>query len=158
MPRRCWLMKSDAEAFSFDDLLACPGRTDHWDGVRNYLARNHMMAMKKGDRVLFYHSGEAPPCVAGVAEVVREAYPDHTQFDKKSRYYDPKSDPQSPRWHMVDVRAVGKFKAPVTLPELKANPRLKKMLVVQRGQRLSVQPVAEEEFEEVLRMAKRKEK
>ncbi|MBI1724670.1 MAG: EVE domain-containing protein [Candidatus Tectomicrobia bacterium] len=153
MPRH-WLMKSEPSVFSFDDLLARPGKTDGWEGVRNYQARNHMRAMKKGDRVLFYHSTTEPPHVAGLAEVVREAYPDHTALDPKSRYYDPRSAPSAPRWHMVDVRAVSRLPRPVSLPELKANPRLKKMLIVQKGQRLSVQPVTKEEFGEVVRMAK----
>ena len=156
MARRHWLMKSEISAFSFDDLLAAPKGTDCWDGVRNYPARNHMRAMKKGDRVLFHHSGAAPAHVAGVAEVAREAYPDHTQFDPGSRYHDPKATPEEPRWFMVDVRAVEKFAAPVPLPDLKSNPRLKKMTVVQRGQRLSIQPVTKAEFDEVLRMAKKR--
>lgn len=155
MPRH-WLMKSEPSVFSFDDLLARPGRTDSWEGVRNYQARNHMRAMKKGDRVLFYHSTAEPPHVAGLAEVVREAYPDHTAFDPKSKYFDPKSGRARPRWHMVDVRAVSKLPRPVALSELKANPKLKKMLVVQKGQRLSVQPVTKEEFEEVARMGRGK--
>lgn len=153
MPRH-WLMKSEPSVFSFDDLLARPKKTDGWEGVRNYQARNYMRAMKEGDRVLFYHSTAEPPHVAGLAEVVREAYPDHSAFDPKSKYFDPKSDRARPRWHMVDVRALAKFPRSVSLPELKANPKLKKMLVVQKGQRLSVQPVTKEEFGEVVRMAK----
>ena len=154
MVRRYWLMKSEPSAFSLDDLWALPGRKDHWDGVRNYMARNNMMEMKKGDPILFYHSGAKPPHVAGVAEVAREAYPDHTAFDPKSKYHDPKSRPEEPRWFMVDVRAVRKLEGPVDLPDLQANPKLKDMRVVQRGQRLSVQPVTQAEFEEVLRMAR----
>ena len=155
MPRH-WLMKTEPEVFSFDDLLAKPGKTDHWEGVRNYLARNHMMAMKKGDRVLFYHSNADPPHVAGLAEVAREAYPDPTAFDKKSRYHDPKSSPAKPRWFMVDVRAVSKLPRPVTHPEMKANPRLRDMAVVRPFQRLSVQPVTKEEYDEVVRMGSKK--
>jgi predicted RNA-binding protein with PUA-like domain len=158
MARRYWLMKSEPEAYSFDDLLAAKNQTDHWDGIRNYQARNIMMEMKKGDNVLFYHSSTAPPHVAGVAEVAREAYPDHTAWDKKSRYHDPKSTPENPRWYMVDVHAVRKLDAPVTLEELKANPKLKAMRVVQKGQRLSVQPALKSEFDEVLRMAREKAK
>lgn len=151
-------MKSEPDAFSIDDLLASPGQTDHWDGVRNYQARNNMMTMKKGDRVLFYHSNTNPPHVAGIAEVVREAYPDHTAHDQKSKYYDPKSKPENSRWQMVDVRAIEKFPVPVTLSDIKANKKLKEMLVVRRGQRLSVQPVTSSEFREVIRMAKSKTK
>lgn len=153
MARRYWLMKSEPSAFSFNDLLKAPRKTDHWDGVRNYLARNTMREMNKGDRVLFYHSSTTPPHVAGIAEIAREAYPDHTAFDAKSKYHDPKSSPDNPRWFMVDVRAIEKLPAPVPLADLKANPKLAKMLVVQRGQRLSVQPVTPAEYTEVLRMA-----
>jgi predicted RNA-binding protein with PUA-like domain len=149
-------MKSEPDAYSFDDLLAQKDQTDHWDGIRNYQARNLMREMKAGDGVLFYHSSTVPPHVAGVAEVVREAYPDHTSWDKKSKYFDPKSTPDTPRWFMVDIRAVRKLESPVTLEELKANPKLKKMRVVQKGQRLSVQPALKSEFDEVLRMAKQK--
>lgn len=156
MARRYWLMKSEPDAYSFDDLLAQKDQTDHWDGIRNYQARNLMREMKAGDGVLFYHSSTVPPHVAGVAEVVREAYPDHTSWDKKSKYFDPKSTPDTPRWFMVDIRAVRKLESPVTLEELKANPKLKKMRVVQKGQRLSVQPALKSEFDEVLRMAKQK--
>ena len=158
MARRYWLMKSEPAVYSFDDLLAQKGQTDYWDGVRNYQARNFMLEMKTGDGVLFYHSSTAPPLVAGIAEVVREAYPDSTAWDKTSKYYDPKSSPENPRWHRVDIRAVRKLEAPVTLEEMKANPKLKNMRLVQKGQRLSVQPVLKPEFDEVLRMARAKAK
>ena len=154
MARRYWLMKSEPEAYSFDDLMAEKNRTDHWDGIRNYQARNFMMEMKKGDAVLFYHSSTTPPHAAGVAEVAREAYPDHTSWDKKAKYYDPKSTPENPRWYMVDIRAVRKLEAPVPLEALKANPKLADMRLVQKGQRLSIQPVLRTEFDEVLRMEK----
>ena len=156
MPPRHWLMKTEPSVFSFGDLLARPGRTDCWEGVRNYQARNHMMEMKEGDRVLFYHSNADPPHVAGLAEVAREAYPDHSAFDPKSKYFDPKSARARPRWHMVDVRAVSKLPRPVSLPEMKANPKLKNMPVVRPFQRLSVQPVTKEEYEEVVRMGRGK--
>ena len=155
MARRYWLMKSEPDAYSFDDLMAERGRTACWDGVRNYQARNFMMEMKAGDAVLFYHSNAKPPHVAGVARVAREAYPDHTQYDEKSKYYDPKSPADAPRWRMVDVQGVEKLPRPVSLDELKANPRLAGMRVIQKGQRLSVQPVSRKEFDEVLRMARR---
>ncbi len=153
MARRYWLMKSEPSSFSFNDLLNLPKKTDHWDGVRNYQARNTMQEMKKGDRVLFYHSSTAPPHVVGIAEIAREAYPDHTAFDAKSKHHDPKSSPDNPRWFMVDVRAIKKLPATVPLADLKANPKLAKMLVVQKGQRLSVQSVTPAEYTEVLRMA-----
>jgi len=150
---RYWLMKSEPDVFSFDDLLAAKGKRTHWDGIRNYQARNFMRdGMRKGDRVLYYHSNTKPPGIAGVAEVVAEAYPDHTQFDPASKYHDPKSDPDAPRWLMVDIKARRRLKHYVELDALKANPRLAEMAVVQRGQRLSVQPVTPAEWVEVLSM------
>ncbi|HVS01576.1 MAG TPA: EVE domain-containing protein [Thermoanaerobaculia bacterium] len=153
---RYWLIKSEPETYSFADLQAEPDRTTCWNGVRNYGARNHMREMKVGDQVLFYHSSTEPPHVAGVARVVREAYPDATAWDRGSPYHDPKATPEAPRWQMVDVQADRALPAPVTLAELKANPELAGMAVVQRGQRLSVQPVTAGEFAEVLRMAEQK--
>ncbi len=151
--RRYWLMKSEPDAFSFDDLLAARGKRTHWDGIRNYQARNFMRDdMKKGDRVLYYHSNAKPPGVVGVAEVVKEAYPDHTQFDPDSKYHDAKSDPDEPRWLMVDIRALAALPEAVSLDDLKANPKLEEMAVVQRGQRLSIQPVTPAEWAEVLAM------
>ncbi|HEV8631629.1 MAG TPA: EVE domain-containing protein, partial [Thermoanaerobaculia bacterium] len=127
-------------------------------GVRNYQARNLMREMRVGDAVLFYHSGPPEPHVAGVARVAREAYPDASAWDPKSEYHDPASTPQEPRWYVVDVQGEQALPAPVTLAELKANPRLAAMKLVQRGQRLSVQPVAPEEFAEVLRMAEKEKR
>ncbi len=149
--RQYWLVKSEPEVFSFDDLLAAPGRTTHWDGVRNFAARNHLRAMKKGDRVLFYHSSTKPTAVVGVAEVVREAYPDSTALDKKDPHFDPKSDPDDPTWVMVDIRAVEAFKRPVSLDEIKKVKELSKMALIRLG-RLSVQPVTSEEFERVTKL------
>lgn len=147
MPRRYWLVKSEPDAFSFDDLLASPRRTTHWDGVRNYQARNTLRdAMKKGDLVLFYHSSTDPMAVVGVAEVVREGYPDHTAFDPGDSHYDPKSRRELPTWFMVDLKAVKKFSRAVTLAELRATKGLEKMALLQKGSRLSVQPVSEAEF------------
>ncbi len=154
MDRRYWLMKSEQDAYSFDDLMAEPDRRACWDGIRNYQARNFMMEMKIGDFVLFYHSNAKPPHVAGTARVVRESYPDHTQYDEKSKYYDPKASSGSPRWHMVDLQAMEKLPHLVSLSEMRENPRLAQMRVTQKGQRLSVQPVSKEEFDEVLRMAR----
>ena len=151
----CWLMKTEPDVYSFDDLLAEADRTTSWNGVRNYQARNLMREMRAGDRVLIYHSG-GEPHVAGLASVAREAYPDPTAWDPGSEYHDPAASPENPRWSMVDVRGEEALPAPVTLGELKANPRLAAMAVVQRGQRLSVQRVREEELAEVLRMARAK--
>jgi predicted RNA-binding protein with PUA-like domain len=153
-PRQYWLVKSEPEVFSFDDLLAAPGRTTHWDGVRNFAARNHLRAMKKGDRVLFYHSSAKPTAVVGVAEVVREAYPDGTALDQKDPHFDPKSKPDDPTWFMVDIKAVEPFKRPVSLDEIKKVKELSKMALIRLG-RLSVQPVTPEEFEIVARLGSR---
>lgn len=149
--RRYWLMKSEPDAFSIDDLAAQPGRRDHWDGIRNYQARNYMRdEMNKGDLVLFYHSNCDQPGIVGIAEVVSEAYPDHTAFDPTSKYHDPKSDPDNPRWLMVDIRYRRKLKRPVSLAELKADPELSSMRVCQKGSRLSITPVSAAEWSAVL--------
>ncbi|NRA25776.1 MAG: EVE domain-containing protein [Opitutales bacterium] len=149
-----WLMKSEPDVFSIDDLAACPEQTEPWDGVRNYQARNFMRdSMQIGDRVLFYHSRCKPPGVVGIAEIVSAAYPDPLAFDKKSNYYDPKSDPNNPRWLMVDVKFVQKFNTPVALDTLKVTPELDGMLVIKRGQRLSIQPVEASHYKKVLELA-----
>ena len=149
-----WLFKSEPDTFSFDDLLAAPGRTTAWGGVRNYQARNFMRDdMKPGDRILFYHSSTTPPGVVGVAEVASAPYPDPTQFDPASDYYDAKATDDAPRWFVVDVKAVKKLPRPVTLSELRNDPRLADMRLVQRGNRLSVMPVTEAEFGVVLELA-----
>lgn len=142
-------MKSEPEVYSITDLQR--DGTTCWDGVRNYQARNFMRDdMRVGDGVLFYHSNAQPMGIYGVARVVREAYPDHTAFDPADPHHDPKSDPANPTWMMVDVGYVGKFKAPITLATLKNTPGLEKMLVVQRGSRLSVQPVSRAEWDIVI--------
>jgi predicted RNA-binding protein with PUA-like domain len=145
-----WLMKTEPDVFSIDDLKK--KHTNPWDGVRNYQARNYMRNMKKGDLILFYHSSTEPPGVAGLARVHKEAYPDFTSWDKKSEYFDPRSSREAPLWYMVTVEFVGKVTRLVTLEELKSNPNLKGMRVTQNT-RLSVQPVEEQHFHEVLRMA-----
>jgi len=145
-----WLMKTEPAAFSFDDLKNSPNRTAHWDGVRNYQARNFMREMQKGDRVLFYHSQSDPLAIVGTAEVVRTAYPDHTQFDPSSKYFDPKSDPNNPRWDMVDIRFQQAFESPITLSELRETPGLEDMVLLRKGSRLSVQPVTAQEWKIVL--------
>ena len=155
---RHWLVKSEPDVYSFADLMGDRERTTCWHGVRNYQARNLMREMRHGDTVLFYHSGGAEPHVAGIARVVREAYPDASAWDPKSEYHDPASTADEPRWFMVDVQGVEALPAPVTLAEIRANPRLASMKLVQRGQRLSVQPVEPAEYAEVLRMAKAKAK
>jgi len=147
--KQFWLMKSEPTIFSFDDLKARPRSTDHWEGVRNYQARNYMQEMSKGDLVLFYHSNCETPGVVGIAEVVREAYPDHTAFDALSNYYDPKSKPDNPRWFMVEVKWKEAFLKMVTLREMRNTPHLSGMKLLQKGQRLSVMPATKEEFEKI---------
>ena len=151
---RCWLMKSEPSAFSIEDLKNAPNGTDHWDGIRNYQARNLMRdEMKRGDRVLFYHSSADPMAVVGTARVVREAYPDHTALDPDSRYFDPKSTSENPRWVMVDIQFESQFAGPLTLAELRKLPQLHDMMLLKKGQRLSIQPVTEEEFGTIVRHA-----
>jgi predicted RNA-binding protein with PUA-like domain len=145
--RRYWLVKSEPDVFSFDDLLARPGKTTHWDGVRNYQARNSMRdGMKKGDLVFFYHSSTDPAEIVGVAEVTREGYPDPTALDPKDSHFDPKSKADAPTWFMVDIKAVEKLKRPLSLAELRGVKGLEKMTLLQKGSRLSVQPVTAAEW------------
>jgi predicted RNA-binding protein with PUA-like domain len=151
---RYWLVKSEPESFSIHDLAAAPSQTTFWDGVRNYQARNFLKEMGVGDRVLVHHSSANPPAVVGTATVVREAYPDHTAWDKTSDHFDPASTPENPRWFMVDLRLERIFDAPLTLDRLRAVPALAKMELLRRGSRLSVQPVTQAEFEAVLKLAK----
>jgi predicted RNA-binding protein with PUA-like domain len=151
--RRYWLIKSEPRVFSIEDLAQSPKQTTCWDGVRNYQARNFMRAMAAGDRVLFYHSNAEPPAVVGVAEVVRTAYPDATQFDKTSHHYDPGSDPSDPRWDMVDIQYRQTFKTSLSLDRLRQVPKLKGMVLLQKGSRLSVQPVTETEWTVVCKLA-----
>lgn len=151
---RYWLMKSEPDVYSIDDLRR-DGRTG-WEGVRNYTARNWMRDdMKVGDRVLFYHSNAEPKGVAGVAEIVREAYPDPHALDPKSKYYDETAKPDEPRWVTVDIGFVEKFARVVDLAALKAEPALAGMEVTKRGSRLSVHPVDPAHFAKVLEMAKK---
>lgn len=152
--RQYWLMKSEPDVFSVDDLAASPNRTTSWDGVRNYQARNFMRAMKVGDQVLFYHSNAKPPSVVGIAEVVRTAYPDATQFDPRDPHYDPASMPEQPRWDLVDIRFMYKFAAPLSLDLLRGQPGLKGMELLRKGSRLSVQPVRKAEWNQVVRLGR----
>jgi len=149
-----WLMKSEPDAFSIDDLFNMPKQTEHWDGVRNYQARNMMRDdMKKGDLVFFYHSSCEVPGIAGTMEVVKEAYPDFTAFDPDSKYYDPKSTKDNPRWFMVDIRFKKKFKSIIPLSELKETPVLKDMQLLRKGNRLSIMPVSKKDWDTILKLA-----
>lgn len=148
-----WLMKSEPNAFSIDDLQKMPQQTEHWDGVRNYQARNMMRdAMKIGDQVFFYHSNCAIPGIVGLLEVVREGYPDHTAFDPQSKYFDPKSAPDTPRWFMVDIKYVRHTRRVIPLAELKELEPLENMSLVRKGNRLSIMPVTEDEWGCILRI------
>ena len=150
-PRRYWLMKSEPNVFSVVDLKNSKNRTTCWDGVRNYQARNFLRdEIKIGDGVLFHHSNVEPVGIAGEAVVVREGYPDYTAFDPKDVHHDPKSDPEHPTWYMDDIKFVRICKETITLKRLKEIPALKKMTVVQRGVRLSVQPVTPQEWRVIM--------
>ena len=153
MAQRYWLMKSEPYVYSIDDLER-DGSTC-WEGVRNYGARNRMRDMKVGDEVLFYHSNAKPPGVVGISRVCREAYPDHYAFDKKHKYFDAKSDPDNPRWYMVDIEFVSKIddvEEPLSLNDIKADDKLSDMELVRYG-RLSVQSVKKAEFDRVKKLA-----
>ena len=153
MANKYWLVKSEPEVFSLNDLKQSKNQTTYWDGVRNYQARNFLRdELKKGDQVLFYHSGSENLAVMGICEVVKEGYPDHTQFEPDNDHYDPKADPKNPTWIMVDIKFVNEFKNPVTLEAIRANPKLKNMRLIQRGNRLSVMPVEKSEFDEIFKM------
>lgn len=149
-----WLMKSEPECFSIDDLKNRPKKIEPWDGVRNYQARNMMRdEMKIGDKVFFYHSNCNPPGIVGIMEVASTSYPDPTAFDPDDKHYDAKSDPGNPRWHLVDVRYKKKFKRLIALNELKENSQLEAMKILQKGNRLSITPVSEKEWNAILDMA-----
>lgn len=150
---RYWLMKSEPNTFSIDDLAASPNRTTSWDGVRNYQARNFMREMAVGDKVFFYHSNAEPPAIVGIAEVSRTAYPDDSQFDKTSRHFDPASLRSAPRWDVVDIRHCESFSTGISLDRLRAEPKLKGMALLRKGSRLSVQPVAEAEWKVIVKIA-----
>ena len=151
-----WLMKTEPSEFSIEDLKRAPQQTAPWDGVRNYQARNHMRdGMKLGDRILFYHSSTAPTAVVGTATVAREAYPDESAWNKKSEYYDKRSTPANPVWVRVDVKFESEFPVPITLAELRTLPELKNMMLLRKGMRLSVQPVAPAEFQAIVSHAEK---
>ena len=150
--RRYWLVKSEPDVFSFDDLQKARDRTTAWDGVRNFAARNFLRdGMKRGDQVFFYHSSTDPQAIVGIAEVVREGYPDSTALDRKHAHFDPDSDPNDPTWFMVDLRAVKPLAHPVTLAAIKSRPELAQMALVRIG-RLSVTPVRPAEWETICAM------
>jgi len=136
-----WLFKTEPSAYSWENLKAEKKRTSEWDGVRNYQARNFMRSMKRGDLLFFYHSIVIPQVICGICEVVKEAYPDTTQFDPDSKYFDMKSSPEEPRWSMVDIAWRRDFDPPISREELKVLPGLEDMVLLQKGSRLSIQPV-----------------
>ena len=148
-----WLFKSEPDAFSIDDLKAMKGKRDHWDGIRNYQARNMMRDdMRKGDLGFSYHSSCKVPGVVGVVEIVQEAYPDHTSWDPKSRYFDPKSTPENPRWVMVDVKYRQQFDEVLSLDKLRTIKSLADMVLLQKGSRLSIQPVTKKQWDTILKL------
>jgi len=156
MAPRYWLLKSDPASFGFEELKRSPKKTTPWDGVRNYQARNLMRDdMRLGDGILFYHSQSDPTAVVGTAKVVRNAYPDPSQFDPGSRYHDPGSDPDDPRWFAVNIKLDKEFKQPVTLAELRRAPLLRDMVLLWKGSRLSVQPVSALEWRLVTKLGGR---
>lgn len=148
---RHWLMKSEPDTFGIDDLMRRPRQTEHWDGVRNYQARNMIRdEMKKGDQAFFYHSSCDEPAIAGIVDIVCDAYPDFTALNPESPYFDPKSTSDSPRWYMVDVRFRRKLRRPLTLAELKQQPALADLPLLRRGNRLSILPISAEEWKFIL--------
>jgi len=150
-----WLIKSEPDVFSIRDLAKAKRQTTHWEGVRNYQARNFLRAMQVGDLALYYHSNATPSAVAGVVEIVRTAYPDPTAWDPKSDYHDPKASPENPVWSMVDVKLVEIFPREVPLDELRAVSALAGMELLRRGSRLSVQPVTAAQFRAIEKLGHR---
>ena len=149
-------MKSEPDVLGIHDLKARPRKTERWDGVRNYQARNFLRdGMHKGDLAFFYHSSCAEPGIAGIVKIARAGYPDNTAWDPKSKHFDPRSTPAKPVWYMVDVQLVRTFDHVIPLTALKANPALRNMPLVQRGSRLSVLPVTEKEWNAILKMEDR---
>jgi len=154
-----WLMKSEPDVFSIDHLAKMPGKTAHWDGIRNYQVRNMMRdEMKKGDLAFFYHSNCMEPGIVGIVRIVNEAYPDFTAFEPSEKYYDPKSNPENPRWLMVDVQFVRKFKRTISLQELKTYKSLTEMIILRRGNRLSITPVSKKHWDFILKQEKKQQK
>ncbi len=150
-----WLLKTEPNTYSWEDLKKEPDKTTTWEGVRNYQARNLIRdEMSRGDLAFFYHSVVKPMAIMGIVRIVREAYPDYFAFDSGHKYYDPKSTKEKPVWYMVDVQAVQEFKHPVTLTSLKLHPALQGMRLLQKGSRLSVQPVSPFEWEYICGLEK----
>ena len=148
-----WLMKSEPEAFSIDDLAKKTSQTEPWDGVRNYQARNMLRdQMKKGDLAFFYHSNCTPPGIVGIVEIVKEGYPDFSAFEANSKYYDPASKPDNPRWFMVDVKFKQKFNRLISLDELKQQPELQEMQLLKKGNRLSILPITSEQWDLIVNL------
>lgn len=154
MAKKYWLMKTEPSTYSIEDLAKEKNKTTHWDGVRNYQARNFMRdEMKKGDEVLLYHSNAKPPGVVGICTIVKESYPDFTAFDPKDKHYDPKSKQEEPRWFMVDIKLKRKFKELIGLDYLKTVKTLDGMVLLTKGSRLSVQPVTKKQFDAITKIA-----
>ena len=149
-----WLMKSEPDAFSIDDLKSCPKGIEPWDGIRNYQARNFMRdQMRVGDEVFFYHSNCKVPGIVGIMKVASEPYPDHTQFDRKSKYYDPDSKPEEPRWVLVDVKYVRHTQRVISLTEIKEHAdQLGDFPLTRKGNRLSIIPVTEAQWDYLLNL------
>jgi predicted RNA-binding protein with PUA-like domain len=153
---RHWLMKSEPDVFGIDDLAKSPRKTTHWDGVRNFQARNFMRdEMRRGDLAFFYHSNCAEPGIAGIVKIVKQGYADHTAFDAADPHFDPDSDPQKPRWYMVDVQLQRKFRSTITLATMREheNGALQGLALLQRGSRLSVTPVSAAHWKFILSLA-----
>jgi len=150
-----WLIKSEPNVFSIDDLIKSKNQTTFWEGVRNYQARNFLRdKMKLNDKIIFYHSNTEPPAAVGICEVVKEGYPDFTAFDPENKHYDPKSKSDLPTWFMVDVKFVSKFSNSVSIESMRKNSKLKNIKLLQRGNRLSVMPITKVEFDEIIKMGK----
>lgn len=148
-----WLIKTEPTCFGIDDLINCENQTEHWDGVRNYQARNMMQKeMQVGDQLFFYHSNCKPPGIVGIAEVASESYPDHTAFNPDEKHYDPKSDPDKPRWYMVDVKFKRKLKREISLDELRTITKLSDMFILRKGNRLSITPVTQSQWNTILQL------
>ena len=149
-----WLLKSEPTCFSINDLAKKSNNTAAWDGVRNYQARNMLRdQFKKGDLAFFYHSSTAEPAIVGIVEVVKAGYPDHTAMDPTNEHFDPKSSPTNPRWYMVDVKLVKKFKSPITLAELRHHPQLSGLILLRKGNRLSITPVTPNHWQSICDIA-----